>query len=98
MPLPDRGFDPTEAAVPWRLLTQAGNDVVFATEQGGVAPAADPIALEGFVFGQFGADAEPKRFYTELERDPSFVRPHSWEMLDAGSFDGSCSPAGMRRA
>jgi putative intracellular protease/amidase len=30
--LPDRDFDVTEVAVPWRLLFDAGHDVVFATE------------------------------------------------------------------
>jgi putative intracellular protease/amidase len=33
-PLPDRDFDVTEVAVPWRLLTDAGHEVVFATETG----------------------------------------------------------------
>jgi putative intracellular protease/amidase len=34
MPLPDRDFDVTEVAVPWKLLTEAGHSVVFATEAG----------------------------------------------------------------
>lgn len=34
MPLPDDGFDVTEVAVPWHLLTEAGHDVVVATEAG----------------------------------------------------------------
>ncbi|HEX4700704.1 MAG TPA: type 1 glutamine amidotransferase domain-containing protein [Pseudonocardiaceae bacterium] len=45
MPLPDRDFDVTEVAVPWRLLTDAGHQVVFATEHGGQAPGADPRQL-----------------------------------------------------
>ena len=35
-------FDVTEVAVPWRVLTDAGHDVVFATERGGEPPMADP--------------------------------------------------------
>ena len=42
IPLPDRDFDVTEVAVPWRLLTRAGHQIVFSTERGGEAPAADP--------------------------------------------------------
>ena len=38
------------------LLTRAGHEVVFATEQGGAAPAADPLLLDGVLFGQLGAD------------------------------------------
>lgn len=33
VPLPDRDFDTTESAVPWKLLTEKGHDVVFATER-----------------------------------------------------------------
>jgi putative intracellular protease/amidase len=34
VPLPDRDFDVTEVAVPWKLLAEAGREVVFATEEG----------------------------------------------------------------
>ena len=42
MPLPDMDFDTTEVAVPWKVLREAGHEVVFATERGGAAPACDP--------------------------------------------------------
>ena len=44
VPLPDRDFDVTEVAVPWKLLSERGVDVVFATEEGEV-PTADPTLL-----------------------------------------------------
>ena len=50
MPLPDEGFDPTEAAVPWKTLVARGHTVVAATESG-VPPAADAHVLRGFVGG-----------------------------------------------
>jgi putative intracellular protease/amidase len=31
MPLPDRDFDVTEVAVPWRMLRDAGTEVVFVS-------------------------------------------------------------------
>jgi hypothetical protein len=34
IPLPSRDFDPTEAAVPWRLLRERGHTIVFATPDG----------------------------------------------------------------
>ena len=46
-PLPDLDFDVTEVAVPWRLLTDAGHDVSFATERGGFAAQADQRLLDG---------------------------------------------------
>ena len=50
MPLPDRDFDTTEVAVPWRVLCDAGHQVVFATERAGTVPAADPRLLAGVIF------------------------------------------------
>jgi protease I len=40
MPLPARDFDPTEAAVPWAMLTAAGHNVIFATPDGRLAADA----------------------------------------------------------
>src|SRR5678816_4955220 len=76
-PLPDRDFDVTEVAVPWKLLTEAGHHVVFATE-GGATPACDPLLLTGVVFGKLGARPEPIAFYRELEAAAAFVSPIRW--------------------
>lgn len=86
MPLPDRDFDVTEVAVPWRLATDAGHEVVFATEDG-ATPAADPRLLTGVIFGQLGAADEPKRFYDELTRDPAFVQPRRWREIGLDDVD-----------
>ncbi len=94
VPLPDRDFDVSEVAVPWRLLTRAGHEVVFATEQGGSAPACDPRLLKGVVFGKLGAAREPKQFYRELEQSPEFRSPLSWQRLDPASFGGLILPGG----
>jgi putative intracellular protease/amidase len=87
VPLPDRDFDVTEVAVPWKLLTEAGFEVVFATEDG-ATPAADPLLLTGVIFGQLGAAPEPIRFYRELESAPAFRSPRCWRELDPEAFDG----------
>jgi putative intracellular protease/amidase len=86
MPLPDRDFDVTEVSVPFHLLTQAGHEVVFATERG-ERPAADPLLLGGVIFGQLGADPEPKAFYRELEAAPAFQDPIRWDAIDPAAFD-----------
>jgi putative intracellular protease/amidase len=85
----------TEVAVPWRLLTRAGHEVVFATERG-ARPAADPRLLAGVLFGQLGADPEPKAFYGELEQAPAFDRPLAWSDVDAdtGAYDALYLPGG----
>ena len=51
MPLPDEDYDTTESAVPWRLLTRAGHEVVFATEKGTARPSCDPRLIDGVLFG-----------------------------------------------
>jgi len=93
-PLPDRDFDVTEVAVPWKLLTDAGHRVTFTTEKGGVRPACDPLLLTGVLFGQLGAAEEPKRFYEALQSDRAYTSPVSWEMLDVESFDALLLPGG----
>src|ERR1700755_2578870 len=100
MPLPDRDFDVTEVAVPWKLLVEAGHTCVFATEAG-ATPACDPLLLTGVVFGKLGAREDPKAFYRELEAAPAFVSPRKWsdcrvDDLDALFLAGGHAP-GMRQ-
>lgn len=93
VPLPDLDFDVTEVAVPWRLLTQAGHEVVFATENGDVAQA-DPLLLTGVLFGQLGAEPEPCAFYREMEASSEFGRPLRWNDLEMRDFDALILPGG----
>jgi putative intracellular protease/amidase len=93
VPLPDHDFDVTEVAVPWRLLTDAGCEVVFATETA-ATPAADPLLLDGVVLGQLGAETEPKRLYAEMQDSPRFRQPISYADIVPGAFDGLLLPGG----
>jgi putative intracellular protease/amidase len=88
MPLPDRDFDTTEVAVPWKMLREKGHEVVFATERGGSAPACDPRLLDGVIFGRLGARPEPIAFYRELQEAPEFQAPVAWGELEPDAFDG----------
>ncbi|MGW1750415.1 type 1 glutamine amidotransferase domain-containing protein [Streptomyces sp. NPDC002092] len=94
IPLPDHDFDVTEVAVPWRLLTDAGHEVVFATERAGTRPAADPRLLTGVLFGQLGAEDEPKRFYEQLTAAPEFTATVAWADVDVTEYDGLLLPGG----
>jgi putative intracellular protease/amidase len=94
IPLPDRDFDVTEVAVPWKLVREAGHEVVFATESGAAAPLADPRLIDGVIFGRLGAKQEPIEFYRELERDAAFQKPLSWGSLDPSAYDGLILPGG----
>lgn len=77
--------------MPWRTLTDAGHEVVFATETGEV-PQADPRLLTGVLFGRLGAKPEAIAFYRELMA--SFPPPLSWAALDMTSFDALLLPGG----
>ena len=93
IPLPDRDFDPTEAAVPWRLLTREGHDVIFATENGG-APACDPLLVTGVMFGELGAKPEPKSFYAEMLASKELSTPVTWAAIDPSAYDALVLPGG----
>lgn len=93
MPIPDADFDVTETAVPWKILTRAGHEVVFATERGAVG-AADPRLLTGVLFGKLGAAPEARAFYAEMIGSPSFRAPRTWDELRPDALDALILPGG----
>jgi len=94
VPLPDRDFDVTEVAVPWRLLKDAGHSVVFATENGGNVPEADPLLLRGVIFGQLGAADEAKKFYAQMIESDEYRAPIAWKDIEPSRYDALLLPGG----
>ncbi len=94
IPVPDRDFDVTEVAVPWRVLCDAGHDVVFATEHGDCVPQCDPRMLTGVMFGKLGARADAMACYRALQNESAFKQPLAWDALDVSLFDGLLLPGG----
>lgn len=93
IPLPDKGFDVTETAVPWKLLTAAGHTVTFATEKGTIAQG-DPLLLKGVIFGQLGAASEAKEYYHQMVHSAEFQAPLHWQTIQPTDFDGIILPGG----
>jgi putative intracellular protease/amidase len=93
IPVPDADFDVTETSVPWKLLTRAGHEVVFATERGDGPPAGDKRLLDGSL-GKLGPAPEPRAWYDEMAAAPAFTRPIAWADIDPGAFDGLILPGG----
>jgi putative intracellular protease/amidase len=109
MPLPRRDFDPTEAAVSWKILRDAGHHVVFATPDGQAA-AADPIMLSGEGLDAWGfvpllkklrliglalrAHAPARAAYGEMQRDAAFRAPLQHAQLRVTDFDALLLPGG----
>ncbi len=93
MPLPDRDFDPTEAAIPWKTCTSRGFGVTFSTENGTVAEG-DLRRLEGPLPGLLSASRRARAAYREMIEDPAFGCPIPWERIDASRFQGLLLPGG----
>jgi putative intracellular protease/amidase len=109
IPLPNQDFDPTEAAVSWEILKEAGHTVLFATPDGKRA-FGDPRMLTGegldiwsFIPGlknfkilglMLRANAEARRAYQRMETDPAFLKPLTYEELAVDKFDGLLLPGG----
>lgn len=109
MPLPHRDFDPTEAAVTWRILRDAGHQVSFATPDGERAHA-DPVMLSGEGLDPWGflpglrrvrliglmlrAQQGARAAYRAMEQDERFLEPLRYAQLRADDFDALVLPGG----
>ena len=90
-------FDPTEVAVPWKILHEAGIDVCFATDTG-LAGYADKRMLDGNRLGLLKpvliADSSARDAYAEMRLDPAFKQPISYDEIRVGDYDGLLLPGG----
>jgi len=109
MPLPRADFDPSEVAVSWRVLRDAGHDVVFATPDGTVA-IADPVMVTGagldfwsripglkrikLVGLLLRADRNARTAYGELVDNAAFRAPLSHAQARSADFAGLLLPGG----
>src|SRR2546425_921445 len=97
MPLPAVDFDPSESAIPWKVLCAAGHEIVFATPDG--APArCDDRMLTGRGLGPWrpilAARADARAAYRELEASSAFREPLRYADLAGASFDAMVLPGG----
>jgi putative intracellular protease/amidase len=109
--LPARDFDPSEAAVSWRVLANAGHTLRFATPDGRPA-TADEMMLTGRGLDPWGAipllrnwpligllmraNREARQAYAEMIADPNYLAPERWDAVEASAFDGLLLPGGHR--
>lgn len=109
MPLPERDFDPTEAAVSWRILSQADIEVVFATPCGDPSEG-DPLMLTGEGLDLWSrvpnlksakllglilrANSDARRDYANMIRAGRYRHPLDYNGIDPADFDGLLLPGG----
>jgi putative intracellular protease/amidase len=109
IPLPNIGFDPTEAAVSWKIIRDAGHEVCFATEHGEPA-VADALMISGEGLDPWGfvpllrkfklvglilrAGGAARAAHAAMQRDLAFQNPLRFADLNPAQFDGLLLPGG----
>jgi putative intracellular protease/amidase len=109
--LPSRDYDPSEVGVSWRILTEAGHRVAFATPDGARADA-DQLMLSGEGLDLWGAvpllrrlkllglllraNADARQAHAALARAADFAAPRRYADLAVADFDGLLLPGGHR--
>ena len=109
--LPARDFDPSEAALSWRVLMNTRHAVHFATPDGRAA-IADDIMLTGQGLDPWGAipllrklpligrlmraNREARKAYAEMIADPNYLAPQRWDAVDPAAYNALLLPGGHR--
>src|ERR1700704_539775 len=109
--LPAGDFDPSEAAVGWRVLVNAGHVVNFATPDGRPA-IADDMMLTGKGLDPWGAipllrnmpligllmraNRDARKAYAGMITDPNYIAPQRWDAVDPTAYDALLLPGGHR--
>jgi putative intracellular protease/amidase len=97
LPLPADGYDPTETAIPWRLLSERGHQVSFATPDGRPAQA-DPRMVDGRDLGLWApllrAAAPARAAHEAMVASSAFQAPTSYAAIDAAEVDALLLPGG----
>jgi protease I len=101
IPLPNYGFDPTEVAIPWQILTQNTVSVSFATPEGKKA-SADRLMLTGERLGIWRPILQARKdaviAYSEMEKSSAFQNPLKYDDLKESNFDAILLPGGHDKA
>ncbi len=97
IPIPSYGFDPTEVAIPWKILSGQGFHITFATPRGEKAQG-DKIMITGEKLGIFKnllkARKDAVEAYYLMEKSKAFNNPIKYEEIDEQNFDSIFLPGG----
>jgi len=97
IPLPAYGFDPTEVAIPWKILSRNNIETVFLTPQGKKA-TTDTIMLNGKKLGIWKSALRARQdavdANSEMEKSESFCNPVKYTDVQEEGFDAILLPGG----
>lgn len=97
IPLPTYGCDPTEVAIPWKILSENGFEIVFISPQGTKANT-DTIMLTGKSLGilksALAARQDAVDAYYEMEKSNAFLHPLKYTAVQEKDFDALFLPGG----
>lgn len=97
IPLPSNGCDPSEVGIPWKLMTEVGFDIVFATPNG-IKATTDKIMLTGEKLGIWKsvlpARKDAVEAYLEMETASAFCNPIKYDDIKETNFDAIYLPGG----
>lgn len=97
MPIPSQGFDPTETAIPWRILTASGIPVTVSTPDGRPG-SPDPRMVTGQGLAIWApilkADARGREAFRALDSSVEFRSPRRWSELRVDDFGALLLPGG----
>ena len=97
IPVPSYGFDPSEAAIPWKLMQESNIEIIFITPNGKKA-TADEIMISGNKLGIWKsvlkARKDAVKAYFKMELSNSFSNPLKYTDVLENDFDGILLPGG----
>jgi len=97
LPVPTYGFDPTEVAIPWKIISEKDIEIVFITPDGKKA-SADRRMLNGDDLGIWKSVLRARQdavdAFDEMEKSDSFVNPLKYTDVQEGNFDAILLPGG----
>jgi len=97
IPVPSSGFDPSEVAIPWKLLRQERHEVVFATLDGQKAsPDTCMLTGEGLGIWRYvlAARKDAADACMQMDSDSAFRNPLKYSELAEADFDAILLPGG----
>ncbi len=97
IPVPSYGFDPSEVALPWKILWKKNYEITFSTPDGKTA-ATDIRMLKGENLGIWKSLLRARQdavdAYHEMEKSISFCNPVKYADIKARDYDAILLPGG----